>query len=393
MQACPTISLVGETSVSGSLRAMDCQIEQAVEIGYNRLFGSGGAFASILTLSLTIYVALLAYGFLTGRTRLTMTMMSPRLMVMVLVLTFVSIWPAYHAVFYGLFMGGPDEVGAALLGQRGSSIMNFAETLDTLFVRFATIAKAFATDQANVATVLSSKSMPISLFWMSGLILLISTLGALILTRLILYLLLILGPLFILLALFSSTRGLFNGWIKTTLSFALMPLLIVLGGTAALMLFVPLIESIALDPMAAVNQVQPMVILFVGSLIYMGFLIMLLLVANGLVSSWQAALRDKSDQQSPPIVHVEVPAQGMASSSTRQDQGGSVRIEAMTSGMAQSERISERLMVDLGRSGAAGQSEGTSQASGLSRAKGLGQRFRAPTGVSTTQLSAQGKAI
>ncbi|MEI9902971.1 MAG: type IV secretion system protein [Asticcacaulis sp.] len=48
-------------------------------------------------------------------------------------------------------------------------------------------------------------------------------------------------------ALFPQTRGLFNGWLRTSLVFALAPLLTVLGGTAALMLFVPLIQAIGDD--------------------------------------------------------------------------------------------------------------------------------------------------
>ncbi len=293
---CPTITLVGETSVSGSLQAMDCHINQAVETGYNRLFGPGGAFGYALTAMLIIYVGLIAFGFLTGRTRLTVAMMSPRIMTMVLVLTFVSFWPAYHAIFYGLLMGGPDEVAAALLGQHGSAVMNFAQGLDVLFVKFADIARALDagnTSQNAGIGVVTSHSMPVTLFWLSGLFLLVSTLGVLILTRLTLYLLLILGPVFIIFALFPQTRGLFNGWLRTSLVFALAPLLTVLGGTAALMLFVPLIQAIGDDPQGAVNAVQPMVILFMGSLIYCAFLFTLMWVAANLVKDWQATWREK----------------------------------------------------------------------------------------------------
>lgn len=302
MQAgyCPSITLVGETSVSGSLYAMDCHINAAVETGYNRLFGPGGAFGYALFTMLTIYVALLGIGFLTGRTRLTVTMMSPRIMTLILVLTFVSVWPAYHAIFYGLMMNGPDQVAAALLGQKGSAVMNFAQQLDGLFVRFADIARML--DTGSTSTVATSAgpqpmplphSMPVTLFWLSGLFLLVSTLGVLILTRMVLYLLLILGPIFIVMALFPQTRGLFNGWLRTTLVFALAPLLTVLGGTAALMLFGPLIQAIGDDPAGAVKAVQPMVILFMGSLIYCAFLFTLMWVAASLVRDWQAALREK----------------------------------------------------------------------------------------------------
>ncbi|MEI9902972.1 MAG: hypothetical protein WDN06_02560 [Asticcacaulis sp.] len=93
-------------------------------------------------------------------------------------------------------MGGPDEVAAALLGQHGSAVMNFAQGLDGLFVKFADIARALdsgnTTQNAGIG-VINSHSMPVTLFWLSGLFLLVSTLGVLILTRLTLYLLLILG--------------------------------------------------------------------------------------------------------------------------------------------------------------------------------------------------------
>jgi type IV secretion system protein VirB6 len=293
--SCPSISIAGETSVSGSLQAMDCQIEQSVAVGYDRLFGPGGAFAETLTVLLTIYVALLAYGLLTGRTQLTVAMMSPRLISMALVLTFVTVWPAYHTIFYGLFLYGPDQVAAALLGQKGSAVMHFAQILDGLFVRFADIAHGL---ESNAASVFASKSLAVTLFGLGGLILLLSTLGLLILTRLVLFLLLVLGPLFIVLALFDQTRGLFNGWLRTSIVFALAPMLTVLGGTAALSLFVPLLDYIGTDPQGAVRAVQPMVVLFMGALIYAGFLATLMWVSASLVKDWQAALRSTSRSSS-----------------------------------------------------------------------------------------------
>jgi type IV secretion system protein VirB6 len=402
---CPAISLVGETSVSGSIYAMDCHINAAVETGYNRLFGAGGVFSYALTAMLIIYVGLIAYGFLTGRTRLTVVMMSPRIMTMVLVMTFVSFWPAYHAVFYGLMMGGPDEVAAALLGQRGSAVMNFAQSLDNLFVHFADIAKrldpAYGVNARNVGNVATSTaqpvlilphSMPVTLFWLSGLCLLVSTLGVLILTRLVLYLLLILGPIFIIFALFPQTRGLFNGWLRTTFVFALAPLLTVLGGTAALMLFVPLIEAIGNDPIAAVTSVQPMVILFIGSVIYCAFLFTLMWVAASLVRDWQAAIREKSAGDMP---MSSLTGQG-AQAAIWQAANAQMTRGGMTMPTGDAYARTDPMMTAISRSadvaaGVAGGASNRTEALGLydpqarqssgdrfSRVQGLGQRFRNP---------------
>ena len=367
--SCPAITIAGETSVSGTLQAMDCQIEQSVAVGYNRLFGAGGAFAQTLTVLLTIYVALLAYGLLTGRTRLTVAMMSPRLVSMVLVLTFVTVWPAYHTVFYGMFMYGPDQIVAALLGQHGSAVMSFAEILDGLFVRFSHIAQSFDSTPANGVPVLASKSMPVMLFWSSGLLLLMSTLGLLILTRLVLFLLLVLGPLFIVLALFDQTRGLFNGWLRTSIVFALAPMLTVLGGRAALSLFVPLLDYIEMDSQGAIKAVQPIIVLFMGALIYAAFLATLMWVAASLVKDWQAALRHQLSraERGAPAIAAGLPPQAFvtAPAAAATDDRNRALQEAMSA---------RQTITNIATVTAAGDSG----ADRFAQPQGLGQRFRRP---------------
>ncbi len=397
MAYCPEITLVGETSVSGSLQAMDCHINAAVETGYNRLFGAGGAFGYALTSLLIIYVALLAYGFLTGRTRLTLTMMSPRLVTMVLVLTFVTFWPAYHTLFYGLFMDGPDEIAAALLGQKGSAVLNFAQGLDGLFVHFADIAKALENNPTATpgAAIMAAKPMPVTLFWLSGLFLLGSTLGVLILTRMVLYLLLILGPIFIVFGLFPQTRGLFNGWLRTSLVFALAPLLTVLGGTAALLLFLPLINSIGDNPQEAVQAVQPMVILFLGSIIYCAFLFTLMWVAANLVRDWQATWREKPATSPPSMTPLYVAPPGVAAAAVVNAAGGSRVSDAYERTEPLVTAVSRITTVTTG-GGNRAESLGlydpearrpAGSADRFSRVQGLGQRFRPGGAPALRQLA------
>jgi type IV secretion system protein VirB6 len=59
---------------------------------------------------------------------------------------------------------------------------------------------------------------------LSATILLLSSLGVLLAAKIVLALLLAIGPVFVGLALFDSTRSLFEGWLRASIGFALAPL-------------------------------------------------------------------------------------------------------------------------------------------------------------------------
>ena len=54
-----------------------------------------------------------------------------------------------------------------------------------------------------------------------------------------------LGPIFIICGLFEGSRGLFEGWIKAAVLFALTPLLAVLIGGATIAMLSPMLDSLA----------------------------------------------------------------------------------------------------------------------------------------------------
>ena len=66
----------------------------------------------------------------------------------------------------------------------------------------------------------------------------------LVVCRLALAALLIIGPVFIVLALFEGTRGLFEGWLKSVAMFALVPLLTVVMGSGALVAIAPMVAGL-----------------------------------------------------------------------------------------------------------------------------------------------------
>ena len=66
--------------------------------------------------------------------------------------------------------------------------------------------------------------------WLSALLLLLGTVGVLVTARIALAVLLAVGPVFVVLALFPGTRGLFAGWLRGVVLTAVTPLFAVLGG-------------------------------------------------------------------------------------------------------------------------------------------------------------------
>ena len=88
--------------VAHALGSVDCHVGLVVQSGYGQLFGQHGAFGTVLTALLTLYVGFIAIALMTGRTRLTLTGLAPKGLAIGLVLTFATSWPAYHASVYGL---------------------------------------------------------------------------------------------------------------------------------------------------------------------------------------------------------------------------------------------------------------------------------------------------
>jgi type IV secretion system protein VirB6 len=77
------------------------------------------------------------------------------------------------------------------------------------------------------------------LLWLCSMVLLLGTLGLIVAAKIVLAFLLAVGPIFIGMLLFDATRGLFEGWFRMTLSFALAPLAVNVFGAVMLMILQP----------------------------------------------------------------------------------------------------------------------------------------------------------
>lgn len=264
--------------IGASLRGVDCAANAMAEAAFNRLFTEGGFLGPTLTIILTLFVALLGFALITGRTRIGLASLTPRMITLVAVVTFATSWFVFQSVFWNLAVLGPDSIATGLMGTDGSATTIFADKLDAVMV---SLMQASGGDAMDANTSIFS---PPGLLWSGGTMLLLGTVGVLATTKIALAILMGIGPIFILMALFDGTRGLFVGWLKGLVFMALTPLFAVLGGSLMLELSIPVLSTLAASP--GEIDVRPAMAFFMIGAVHLALMFMILRVLSTMVSGW-----------------------------------------------------------------------------------------------------------
>lgn len=264
------------SGIAAALQAVDCVAGNVTGQAFGRMFAPGGSMATVLTILLTLYVAFFAIQLLTGRASLGIRSLTPRMMTVGLVLTFATSWVAYQSVVWNLAVGAPDWIAGILTGDRGSATQTFASKIDVVF---QAVQEA---NQGNTSDI--SAFSPPGMMWLGAILLLLGTVGVLVTARIALAVLIALGPIFVVMALFPGTRGLFAGWIKGLTMLALAPLFAVLGGSVMLELAVPILAALV----ASAGQIDPQAAMgfFMVGAVHVALMVMVLKVAGTMVSGW-----------------------------------------------------------------------------------------------------------
>jgi type IV secretion system protein VirB6 len=275
--ACDMAAQSMGSGVSAALSAVDCIASGVSEQAFNRLFGSEGQFTLALTALLVIYVAGFGISLMLGRSNLGVRALLPKMITLGLVVGFATSFVAFSTFFYNIFIGGPDTIAGVLTGTSGeSATVVFAQKLDVVFL---------AVQQAGGDTKDISAFSPQGMMWFGAMLLLLGTVGLLVTARIALALLLALGPIFVVLALFEGTRGLFTGWLKGLTMMALAPLFAVLGGSIMLEMAVPVLAALVAVP-GKIDQQAAMAFFLVGA-VHMALMFLSLKVAGTMVAGWQ----------------------------------------------------------------------------------------------------------
>jgi type IV secretion system protein VirB6 len=409
--ACDQFTELASAGVGPALRAVDCIAGETTAAAFGRLFGAGGAMGPVLTILLTLYIAFFAISLLTGRSTLGISALTPRMLTLGLVLTFATSWIAYQGVMWNLAVGGPDWIASTLTGTQGSATQIFADKIDLVFGAIADSAgngqgaaggQAAAQGAAAAATSGSAQGLftPESVMWMGGLLLLLGTVGVLLTARIALAVLMALGPVFVVMALFDGTKGLTAGWLRGVVLTALTPLFVVLGGSITLELLVPIVRSLSSDLVDIDGRAA--MALFLVAAVHCALMVMVLKVAGTMVSGWQVFGLSKAERGERggsaeaqaaflPAATTPASAEAAGSSSRRAALAAAIGapVEVIHS-QGEGGRSGERrtLVTQVSGGGLEPLASG-----GLSRAKGIGSRFRASNDTARTLSGRSGKEM
>lgn len=377
--ACQAAAAEVGNGVAAALRAVDCTAGEFTAQAFGRLFAPGGALTPVLTIALTLFVAFFAISLLLGRSNIGVRSVTPRMITLGLVVTFATSWVAYQSVVWNLALSAPDWLASVLGGTEGSATQVFAQKIDIVFLAVQEATKG----QEDVGAF-----SPTGILWLGAMLFLLGTVGVLVTARIGLAVLVALGPIFVVMALFNGTRGLFTGWLKGVVLLALTPLFAVLGGGVMLELAIPILAALSATP--GMVDPQAAVAFFMIGAVHVALMAMALKVAGTMVAGWRVfgLVRNDEDRQAessrtsaPPAARpAAVTAQSPAASSGAAQRR--IAVSAVTPGMAandigpgaQSSTRRDTHIVPATQGGPQVQPLSSS----TSRTSGIGSRFRAP---------------
>ena len=129
-------------SAETMVNAVDCYIQSTVQAGYANLLGAGSVFNLALTIALTIYVAIIGYRLIFGRSALSVGEMMPRMIMIGAVLALTSNLATYQVLVYDVLTDGPQEIVRAM-NPDDSNVRGITERVDMLSGRMVDLADAW----------------------------------------------------------------------------------------------------------------------------------------------------------------------------------------------------------------------------------------------------------
>ena len=305
---------------------VDCFMQSNVQAGYAGMLGQGSAFSYGLTIALTLYVAIVGYRLILGRSSLSLSEMAPRMLLIGAVLALTSSWATYQTLVYDVLTNGPEEVTSMIsAGSTGQAGLN--ARIDTLSGRMVDLADAWTAADArtgpDAATLAADNTLPATptsltalvtpkdslgpnMLLLSALLLVLASTGVLVVAKIILGLLLLLGPIFAALALFPATRGLTIGWARAALLMTLVPLMAMIATTGAIALLEPLVAEMIIAASQDVYSLKVALVILVVDLVMAAVAVQLFRTGRAIVGGWTIRFGENASTNAPSVSTTSV---------------------------------------------------------------------------------------
>jgi type IV secretion system protein VirB6 len=231
------------------------------------------------------------------------------------VLALTSNWATYQVLVYDVLTDGPEEIASAINPGAGKADLN--ERVDMLSGRMVDLADAWTEFDAQVRAeapaapaalpATAAETLPASangaigliaprdslgpnMLLVSALLLVLASAGVLVIAKIILGLLLLLGPIFALLGLFAGTRGLTLGWARAAVMMALVPVMATMTTAGAVALLEPIVIEMYVAAGEGVFSLRAAVTVMVVLLVMVAVSVQLFRIGRTIVGGWTVGL-------------------------------------------------------------------------------------------------------
>lgn len=229
----------GAGFISSMMSYVDCQAHMLGTGAWQALAAPGSTLTVVLTGFLTIFIALIGYNLLLGH-NLTVRSGTLAFVKIGAVLALATSWPAYRTLVYDLVTDGPSQLVAEIGPQAGigsdGTLLQRLDLTDQALGQLAILGPGNPTGRELVTAPPPWAGFNAFALGGSRILYLLTAIAGLGAVRIVIGLMLALGPFFIAFLMFDSTRSLFEGWVRVLAGAALaaVGVAIVLGLELAL---------------------------------------------------------------------------------------------------------------------------------------------------------------
>lgn len=211
---------------------------------------------------LGLYVVIWGIPYLCGEMREPLTEAATRFAKIALICGIGLKLASYNELVIDTFVNGPEDLARMLSGSSDNSTT--ASSMDAIFSAGFAVAKGFLDKGGLLGSDLG--------FYVMGFGVLLVTIGVtiysfalILLSKIMLCILITLGPIFIISLLFQASAGYFNSWIQKMSNYALLSLLVIVTNKLVITLF----QRAAVDAATStqIDQIMPMIITGILSII------------------------------------------------------------------------------------------------------------------------------